>query len=118
MENKKDDNGFLTLTKVLDMKLDADMVVLSACVTAKGRMIEGEGVANFVRAFQHAGARSVVVSHWYVPSLQTVDYMKSFYDQINQGKTRADAMKSTRLDIKKKHPHPYFWAVFVLYGEG
>ena len=118
VENKKDDNGFLTLTKVLDMKLDADMVVLSACVTAKGRMIEGEGVANFVRAFQHAGARSVVVSHWYVPSLQTVDYMKSFYDQINQGKTRADAMKSTRLDIKKKHPHPYFWAVFVLYGEG
>jgi tetratricopeptide (TPR) repeat protein/CHAT domain-containing protein len=85
VENKRGDDGFLTLSEVLELKLNADLVVLSACSTGKGKLTEGEGVANFARAFQHAGARSVVVSLWEVASEAAVQYMKSFYGQIKAG---------------------------------
>lgn len=81
-------------------------------------MTEGEGVANFARAFQHAGARSVVVSLWEVASEAAVEYMKSFYGQIKSGKSNAEALKFARKEIKSKYPNPFYWSVFVLYGEG
>ncbi|MDP2278631.1 MAG: CHAT domain-containing protein, partial [Nitrospirota bacterium] len=110
--------GFLTMTEVLDLKLDADMAVLSACVTGKGKMVEGEGVANFARAFQHAGARSVVVSLWEVPSKETVEYMKIFYSYLKAGKSRGEALRLARNTIKAKYPNPFYWAPFILHGEG
>lgn len=118
VENKGNDDGFLTLSEVLGLKLQAEMVVLSACSTGKGRMMEGEGVANFARAFQHAGARSVVVSLWEVASDAAVDYMTSFYGHIRSGKSRAEALRLARQEIKAKYPNPFYWSVFVLYGEG
>jgi len=117
VENKGEDNGFLTLSKVLGLKLDADMVVLSACMTGRGKVVEGEGVMNFARAFQHSGARSVVVSLWEVASKVTVEFMTTFYRHLKDGKPRAEALSLTRTEIKKKYPNPYFWAPFVLYGE-
>jgi CHAT domain-containing protein len=80
--NEAGDNGFLTLSKVLGLKLKAQMVVLSACVTGRGKVMEGEGVANFARAFQHAGAQSVVVSLWAVASDPAVEYMTLFYGYL------------------------------------
>ncbi len=118
VENRGQDDGFLTLTEVLELKLDADMVVLSACSTGKGKMMEGEGVANFARAFQHAGTRSVVVSLWEVASDAAVEYMKSFYSHIKSGKSKAEALSLARNEIKAKYPNPFYWAVFILYGEG
>jgi len=118
MENEGKDDGFLTMSEVLDMKLDADKAVLSACVTGKGKIIEGEGVANFARAFQHVGVRSVVVSLWEVPSKETVEYMKIFYSYIKEGKSRAEALKLARTAIKAKYPNPFYWAVFILHGKG
>jgi CHAT domain-containing protein/Tfp pilus assembly protein PilF len=118
VENQRGDNGLLTMSEVLGLKLRADMVVLSACSTGRGRMTEGEGVANFARAFQHAGARSVVVSLWEVASAAAVDYMKSFYGHLKAGRTKAEAAQSARREIKARYPHPFFWSVFVLYGEG
>ena len=64
VENTDEDDGLLALSEVLDLRLDAEMVVLSACVTGRGEATEGEGVVNFARAFHQAGARSVVVSLW------------------------------------------------------
>jgi CHAT domain-containing protein/Tfp pilus assembly protein PilF len=118
VENRGNDDGFLTLSEVLELKLNADLVVLSACSTGKGKMTEGEGVANFARAFQHAGARSVVVSLWEVASDAAVEYMKSFYGHIKSGKGKAEALKLARKEIKVKYPHPFYWSVFILYGEG
>ncbi len=118
VENRRNDDGFLTLSEVLELKLNADLVVLSACSTGKGKISEGEGVANFARAFQHAGARSVVVSLWEVASDAAVEYMKSFYGHIISGKGKAEALKLARKEIKAKYPNPFFWSVFVLYGEG
>jgi CHAT domain-containing protein len=117
VENKGNDDGFLTLSEVLGLKLNADMVVLSACSTGKGRLMEGEGVANFARAFQNAGARSVVVSLWEVTSNEAVEFMKTFYGHLNSGKGRSEALRLSRNEIKAKYPNPFYWAVIILYGE-
>lgn len=117
VENKEGDDGFLTLTEVLDLKLDADLVVLSACLTGRGKVMEGEGVANFARAFQHAGARSVLVSLWEVASDATVEYMKIFYQHLKNGKSKAEALKLARNEIKQRYPNPFYWAPFILHGE-
>jgi CHAT domain-containing protein len=80
--------------------------------------MEGEGVINFTRAFQHAGAQSVVVSLWEVASNEAVDYMKTFYGYLKAGKGRAEALRLARMEIKAKYPNPFFWAVFILHGDG
>jgi len=118
VENKDNDDGFLTLNEVLDLKLNSDMVVLSACVTGVGKEVEGEGVANFARAFQHAGTKSVVVSLWEVASDPAVEYMKAFYGHLKSGKGRIEALRLARNEIKAKYPNPFYWAVFILHGEG
>ena len=118
VENHGSDDGFLTLSDVLDFKLNADMVVLSACVTGVGKEVEGEGVVNFARAFQYAGAKAVVVSLWEVASEPAVEYMKIFYGQLKAGKSRSEALKFARNEIKAKYPNPFFWTVFILHGEG
>ncbi|MBZ4672764.1 MAG: tetratricopeptide repeat protein [Deferribacteraceae bacterium] len=115
VENHSED-GFLTLSEVSNLKLNADMVVLSACVTGLGKEIDGEGIANFARAFEQAGAKSVVVSLWEVPSEPAVEFMKVFYTYLNLGFNRLESIRYTKRDIKLKYPNPYYWAVFVLYG--
>ena len=115
--NEGRDNGFLTLSKVLGLKLRAEMVVLSACLTGQGKVMEGEGVVNFSRAFQHAGAQSVVVSLWEVASLEAVEFMTRFYGHLKEGKPRGEALQLARRAIKAKYPQPFFWAVFILHGE-
>ncbi|MBI4690976.1 MAG: CHAT domain-containing protein [Nitrospirae bacterium] len=84
----------------------------------RGKVMEGEGVANFARAFQHAGARSVVVSLWSVASNETVEFMKVFYGYLKAGKGKAEALRLARNEIKAKYPNPYFWSPFILHGEG
>ena len=80
--------------------------------------MEGEGVINFARAFQYAGAQSVVVSLWEVSSNEAVDYMKTFYGHLKAGKGRVEALGLARKEMKAKYPNPFFWAVFILHGEG
>ena len=115
--NTGQDDGLLTLTKVLDLHLDAEMVVLSACVTGRGAATEGEGVVNFARAFHQAGARSVVVSLWEVASEAAEDFMRRFYGHLQAGKPKAEALALARKEIKALYPNPFFWAPFILHGE-
>jgi CHAT domain-containing protein/Tfp pilus assembly protein PilF len=116
--NEGPDDGFLTLSEVLGLKLKADLVVLSACQTGRGTVMEGEGVANFARSFQHAGAKSVLVSLWPVASDEAVELMTMFYGYLQKGKLRAEALRLARQTTKAKYPQPFFWAVFILHGEG
>ena len=104
----------LTLTKVLDLRLDAEMVVLSACVTGRGEATEGEGVVNFARAFHQAGARSVVVSLWEVASEAAEDFMKRFYGHLNAGKPKAEALSLARKEMKALYPNPFFGPRLIL----
>jgi len=118
VDNQGTDDGLLTLNEVLALRLTSDLVVLSACVTGRGTVMDGEGVVNFARAFEHAGSRSVVVSLWEVASLPAVEFMTDFYGQLSGGQPRLEALRHARSVIKAKYPNPFYWAVFVLHGEG
>ena len=117
VENTEADDGLLALSEVLDLRLDAEMVVLSACVTGRGEATEGEGVVNFARAFHQAGARSVVVSLWEVASEAAEDFMRRFYGHLQAGKPKVEALSLARKEIKALYPNPFFWAAFILHGE-
>lgn len=117
VENRNKDDGFLTLSEVLGLKLRADLVVISACLTGRGKVMEGEGISNFARAFQYAGARTILISLWEVSSIETVEYMKNFYRYLRTGKDKREALRLARTEIKSKYANPFYWAVFILHGE-
>ncbi|MCX5890340.1 MAG: CHAT domain-containing protein, partial [Deltaproteobacteria bacterium] len=118
VENKPPDDGFLSFSKVLTLKLDADLVTLAACMTGVGQVTQGEGVLNFARAFQQAGARSVMVSLWNIPVDESMKFYTAFYKALKEGKPKIEALKVARQAVRAKEPHPYFWSGLILHGEG
>jgi CHAT domain-containing protein len=118
VDNKAPDNGFLTFSKVLQLKLDADLVTLAACMTGVGQVMQGEGVMNFARAFQQAGARSVTVTLWNIPVEESLKFYLVLYKSLKEGKSRIEAIKAARQAVRAKESHPYFWSGLILHGEG
>jgi CHAT domain-containing protein len=118
LENKPPDDGFLTFSEVMQLKLDADLVTLAACMTGVGKVMQGEGVLNFARAFQQAGARSVMVALWNIPVDESLKFYSTFYKALKEGKTKLEALQTARQAIRTKEPHPYFWSGLILHGEG
>ncbi|NEQ47503.1 MAG: CHAT domain-containing protein [Leptolyngbya sp. SIOISBB] len=110
------EDGLLTSAEILRMDLQADLVVLSACDTGRGR-ITGDGVIGLSRSFIAAGVPSVVVSLWAVPDAPTADLMTEFYRQLDQGQTKAQALRQAMLMTMQDHPDPKDWAAFTLIGE-
>jgi CHAT domain-containing protein len=113
-------NGFLRLTDIFNLKLAADLVVLSACQTGMGQIVQGEGMVGLTRGFMYAGAQRVVVSLWSVEDEQTAALMSSFYQKMLQkGLTPAAALRAAQLEMWKqeKWNSPYYWAAFTLQGE-
>ncbi|MBS2024389.1 MAG: CHAT domain-containing protein, partial [Deltaproteobacteria bacterium] len=113
-------DGFLQLRDVYGLRLAADLVVLSACQTALGAQVWGEGVVGLVRGFMYAGAPRVVASSWRVPDRATAALMKRFYEGMLARKlTPAAALREAQLALWKsrKFSAPRDWAGFTLQGE-
>ncbi|HLO49493.1 MAG TPA: CHAT domain-containing protein, partial [Kamptonema sp.] len=113
-------NGFLRLTDIFNLKLSADLVVLSACQTGLGQNIQGEGMVGLTRGFMYAGAKRVVVSLWSVDDEGTSKLMASFYQgMLQKGLTPAAALRAAQLEMwqQEKWRSPYYWAAFTLQGE-
>jgi CHAT domain-containing protein/Tfp pilus assembly protein PilF len=118
------DNGVLTAMEAGSMNLrGTELVVLSACNTGQGDVKNGEGVFGLRRAFQEAGAQSVLMSLWSVPDKETLDLMQSFYTKWLSGMEIHQALKEAQLEtreqVKKTHNGndlPYYWGAFVLVG--
>jgi CHAT domain-containing protein len=113
-------NGFLRLTDIFNLKLAADLVVLSACQTGMGQNIQGEGLVGLTRGFMYAGAQRVVVSLWTVDDEGTAALMSSFYKgMLQKGLTPAAALRAAQLEMWKqeKWKSPYYWGAFTLQGE-
>lgn len=113
-------DGFLRLSDIYNLKLGADLVVLSACDTALGRDIRGEGLIGLTQGFMAAGARSLVASLWQVPDRATAELMKTFYGfMLNDGMRPAEALREAqrRSAAQPQFRHPYFWGGFVLVGD-
>jgi len=110
------DDGLLTAEEILDLNLKAELVVLSACNTGKGR-ITGDGVIGLSRALIHAGVPSVIVSLWTVPDAPTASLMTAFYENLQQSGDKAQALRQAMLTTMQHHPDPRDWAAFTLIGE-
>ncbi|NEO86482.1 MAG: tetratricopeptide repeat protein [Spirulina sp. SIO3F2] len=109
-------NGLLTAEEIFDLNLKADLVVLSACDTGRGR-ITGDGVVGLSRSFIAAGVPSVLVSLWQVPDAPTAQLMTEFYSQREQTGDNAQALRQAMLATMQSHPEPRNWAAFTLIGE-
>ncbi|MBC7881637.1 MAG: CHAT domain-containing protein [Anaerolineae bacterium] len=110
------DNGLLSADEVSNLKLNADLVVLSACDTGRGRIL-GDGVFGLSRAFMSAGAHSLIVSLWSVPDAPTAFLMSEFYRNLQTNSNKAAALRQAMLTTLKRSPDPKDWAAFVLLGE-
>jgi tetratricopeptide (TPR) repeat protein len=119
-ENGKEQEGFLRLQEIYNLNLPADLVVLSACQTALGKEIKGEGLVGLTRGFMYAGAERVVASLWQVDDLATAQLMKSFYRGIlKEGLRPAAALRAAQLEMikQKRWSSAFFWAAFTMQGE-
>jgi len=112
------EDGYLTALEVLGVNLTGvDLVVLSACDTGVGDLHAGEGVIGLKRSFAAAGARSLVISLWKVPNVETRDLMVTFFRQLKRGESKAEALRKAKLEIiRQGKTRPYYWAAFVLAG--
>jgi tetratricopeptide (TPR) repeat protein len=108
--------GNLHFYSLLDLKLTADMVTLSACHTGVNKVFPGDELHGLVRGFLYAGAPSVVASLWAVSDRSTAEFMREMYTQIRAGQTKRAALRRAQLAIKDAYGHPYYWAPFVLMG--
>ena len=112
------ENGLLQAWEIFEsVRLDANLVTLSACDTALGREMGGEGLVGLTRAFQYAGARSVVASLWSVSDRSTARLMKAFYGYLRGGMPKDEALRSAQIDQIRKRSHPFHWAAFELFGD-
>jgi CHAT domain-containing protein/Flp pilus assembly protein TadD len=110
------DDGLLTAEEILDMKINADLVVLSACDTGRGR-ITGDGVIGLSRSLISAGVPSVLVSLWSVDDGSTAFLMTEFYQNMQQGLDKSTALRKAMLTAKDKYSNPLQWSAFTLIGE-
>lgn len=112
------EDGILYTGEILGLTFRADLVTLSACETALGKKIEGEGVRGLTTAFLYAGAKSVVASLWKVADESTALLMIAFYTELLSGKDKAQALRLAKLKLiaDQKYSHPFYWAPFVQIG--
>ncbi|MBD1920035.1 CHAT domain-containing protein [Microcoleus sp. FACHB-831] len=110
------DNGLLSAGELLNLKLNADLVVLSACNTGRGR-ITGDGVIGLSRALISAGVPTAIVSLWAVPDAPTAYLMTEFYKNLQQNPDASAALRNAMLATMKQNPQPKNWAAFTVIGE-
>jgi CHAT domain-containing protein len=108
-------NGFLASGKIIQLRLDADLVTLSACDTVRGRTSQAEFV-GLPSAFLAAGTRSVVMTLWSIPDAPTAGLMTTFYKEMMAGHSKVAALRSAILSTKESSPDPSDWAAFTLIG--
>ena len=110
-------DGYLTPAELANMRLPADLVVLSACRTAGGVVIEGEGVQGLTGPLLEAGARAVVATHWAIPDHGIRPLMEEFYSGLSDGLTAGDALQRAKLKARSRGVPAAQWAAFTLVGD-
>jgi tetratricopeptide (TPR) repeat protein len=119
-ENGQPREGSLHLHDIYNLDLQADLVAMSACSTALGREIAGEGLTGLTQGFMYAGSRSVLASLWQVPDRATAELMTRFYRNLLEGEqTPSAALRQAQLELasKARWRSPYYWGAFILQGE-
>lgn len=113
-------NSFLPLQDIYNLKLAGNLIVLSACNTALGKRVKGEGLISLTRGFMYAGAKTVVSSLWQVDDESTAELMASFYRHMIKDRMKAAAaLQAAQSDLWRQAPDraPYYWGAFIIQGE-
>jgi tetratricopeptide (TPR) repeat protein len=118
LKNDRENDGFLQMREIYGLTTNADIVVLSACQTARGLLELAEGPMGLARPFFFTGARSVLASLWTVNDKAAVLFMREFYRHLRAGKAATDALRLAKLRfLKGSRDQPFYWAGFVLIGD-
>ena len=116
-DTEQQDNGIIYAYELFDMNMDADMVFLSSCESGTGGYLKGAGVLGFSRAFAYAGAKSLSLNLWPIRDQAAATITSSFYDALNSGQNKAEAMRTARLHyLNNSNSDPYLWGAMVIYG--
>lgn len=111
-------DGFLTLSDVLGLQMNADVVALTACQTGLGKYLSGEGVMSMGRAFQYAGARTVLMSLWPVAESSSVLLMERFFTHVKAGFSKSESLRRARTEIREAgYENPFYWTAFIMVGD-
>ena len=117
----EENDGYIYLDELYNMKLTSELAVLSACQTAMGELVRGEGIMSLGRAFKYAGCPNIVMSLWSVPDQSTSQIMKYFYQELKKGSGKAEALRSAKLryldQADANTADPFYWAAFTLIGD-
>ncbi len=113
------EDGFLQMREVFNLKLNAELVTLSACQTGLGQLIRGEGIEGLSRAFFYAGASSVLLSVWAINDQASYQLLERFYFHLRSSDTIMDALRKAKLELIDSGvlSHPYYWGGFIVTGE-
>jgi CHAT domain-containing protein len=114
------ENGLLQAWEILEqVHLNADLVTLSACKTGLGKEVKGEGLIGLTRAFQYAGAHSVLASLWSIPDVSTAEFMQHFYRHLQEGRSKDQALQEAQIDFLhlRQFSRPLYWAAFFIDGD-
>jgi CHAT domain-containing protein/tetratricopeptide (TPR) repeat protein len=110
-------DGLLRMSEVMSLNMNADVVALTACQTALGANLTGEGVMSMGNAFLWAGAKSVLMTLWSVEENASALFVETFFKKLKEGKSKVEAMAAARNELREAgYDHPFFWAPFVLMG--
>jgi len=109
-------DGNLEAAEIFGLKINADVVVLSACQTGLGKVTSGDDVIGLNRAFFYAGTHTIVSSLWRVSDIATAVLIKQFYRRY-ASHSKADSLRLAILHVKQRHPHPSYWGAFTLVGD-
>ena len=115
--DQRGEDGFLRLDEVTGLKLNADLVVLSACQTGQGKLDNAEGVSGLARAFLYARSRAVLCSLWRVDDEATAELMADIYAGLKAGRSAPEALRSAQLTRIADGQPPRSWAPFILIGQ-
>jgi CHAT domain-containing protein len=112
------DDGFLQLSELYDLKTNADLVVLSACDTNSGKVTPNEGLLGMPRIFLYTGAHSTISTLWSVHDRASAQLMDFFYENYQIGLGKAKSLQvAKQMMYRSSYPHPYYWASYILTGE-
>jgi CHAT domain-containing protein len=113
-------NGLLNTYEIYNMRINAPLVVLSACNTGYGKLNKGEGIMSLTRGFLTAGAKSIVMTMWAVDDKTSSTLMKGFYTNLAAKQNIGDALNNAKLEYLNQSDdlkaHPYFWAGYIVLG--
>jgi CHAT domain-containing protein len=117
-DERKEEDGFLQVREIYNLRMNADLVVLSACQTGKGSLERGEGLLGLPRIFFYAGSKAVVSALWPIGDRSTAGFMDTFYGFLSGSYSKTAALRLAKLRmIRSEFSHPFYWAAFVLNGD-